>query len=327
MNDAESKTTQKDEEWATSRDIARELDIDYKTVCHWANHGKIRRKPAKKAGTYLYHREDAWIASNAHAPNQFNRLSAIDVPRFDDFLHVEGDNAIVASDAHVPFVDVDLFNGMLDFADRYSARTFLFIGDWNDEDSFGYFFHEQEPQTWEFEMAISDKCLEHLLQAFRHIKLCLGNHDKRLARLLQKGGKRISILYPFKKFLEHRKVEVTWHQKIIYRGNWHLEHPTNVQRVGGIPLTRRQATVEGHVCSAHGHMVGWQRSPSARWHMITLPMLADQGKIAYKALPNSWPNWNPGFLWLHGDIPIIIEKDSLDFWLRDMQLSDKKHGK
>jgi predicted phosphodiesterase len=231
---------------------------------------------------------------------------------FTDFWTLPWDEFIVASDAHCPYVDEEIFERMLKIADKLKIKNFLHAGDFFNQDQFSiYDTCGEDLVDWADEIDYSRKIYLGLKSVFKEIRFFMGSHDLRFWKLLLKSGKELPFNSAFKQADIPQK-DTSRYRYARINDEWHVTHPRNVIKINSTPALRLGAKVKRSIIFGHGHWWGQYKDPSASHYQIAPGCLVNSNKIAYARLwDTSHDLWTNGFLVVvEKNKPILFEKKS-----------------
>jgi len=98
-------------------------------------------------------------------------------------LEVSTTNAFVTSDFHIPFVDSFLLDLLLSLAEEHDVRTLFISGDVWDCDNYSAFVRLGPAVSFKEEIKNVREVMKQLLEVFKEIYICRGNHEMRWINL------------------------------------------------------------------------------------------------------------------------------------------------
>jgi len=261
---------------------------------------RIQCLDCKERGDRSYYTIDT--EGRAIGRNLGNRFKLTKNKNLFEPLKITRNKVMVASDAHIPLHDKELFNVMLNVSQAKQIKTLIFDGDLFNVDAFS-FFDMKVPEagksynfTWEREEA---------MEALRILELCydeiivnMGNHE--LNRLMQIFKGNLNLKDIFRLFtLNVHKYKITNRDHIILtsgKRKWRICHPLNYSQIKSRVAYRLADKYGMNVISAHGHFCGQVISLNGKYIVVDSGGLFDQKKVPYIQTTNLFPNWNQGFV-------------------------------
>jgi hypothetical protein len=218
-------------------------------------------------------------------------------------LDVDCDNALITSDFHLPFVDWWLFQEMIKSAKDNDIKTLFISGDMWDCDNYTKFTRLTPMEAFEEEVESVRFHLKILMQEFKDIYICRGNHEKRwidmnAGRMGMKELFKLAIPgnYSEDYFNEHVHITMDDHIRLTQSDNcWLLCHPKNFRIINLSVVRDLAAKYHCNVIGAHGHQMcqGWDKSG---WYRICDGGgLFDKNALEYLRDTNCYPETRSGF--------------------------------
>jgi hypothetical protein len=181
-------------------------------------------------------------------------------------LIVESDNVALTGDWHIPFVNYDLFNMLLEACEYHETRDIIVGGDFFDCDNYSKFPRLTTTATFEQELEEVAKVLKILKNNFDRIWFCRGNHEKRW-RDLNGGKTTVRHIFALTEVYEGYEVTEDDHIHLIHNNDpWLVCHPKNYRQITLSVVRDLCATHHCNVVGYHGHQFaqGWDRSGKYR---------------------------------------------------------------
>lgn len=245
-----------------------------------------------------------------------------DLPRYNNFLTVESENTIVIADAHIPFLDLQFFQDIMQFAKKEKVDTLIHGGDYFDQNAYARFYSPVKNIPWDIEEACGLEINNIIAEQFKSVVYEMGNHDMHIAHRLQSLGKEIGATSAYK-MITNKNVKITpYKHMVLLNGGekWHVEHPQKtVIKVNTVGAHRNQCSKKisemGSAIFAHGHTAGLTRSWNKENYIFTIGMVGDPEKIYYHSEPATYAEWDQTFIWINKGVPHLIWKDEIWWWL------------
>ncbi len=213
--------------------------------------------------------------------------------RYLDWLKIEGD-VIVTTDWHIPWHDIDLCNKALAVANKFKIRQLIIGGDLLDLSPLSPFMKDDLQDTLESELCEAERIMSALWESFDNIWMIMGNHEKRLNRLLnsQLTPKRLK-----KMFEDSNKFVISDFSYCVVNNKWRITHPKSYRQTRGSVANRLALLHKQNIIMAHGHQVNISSDDSATYIIIDSGGMFDRVKVAYSMLDDTtYPNWQNGFV-------------------------------
>ena len=215
-------------------------------------------------------------------------------------LELEGD-WIITADWHIPFLDEEMLELMLNIAKENKIKNLLIAGDLFD------FSHLKssarlerffEMQTLEDEFKIAKDLMSLLQNEFKQIVIIPGNHDLWLMKKLEG-----EITFPtFIKAVLDTCITSPYSFVIIHteKGDWRVSHPASYRKSYlAAPKELSLKFPEQHMIITHYHRFTIGLSPDASHFYIELPAFCQIEKLLYtKLVDNFYPTQVAGFGYL-----------------------------
>lgn len=182
-------------------------------------------------------------------------------------LYITSSNILVAPDWHTPFYSETLLSRLLKEAEEHSVEDIAIPGDFWDCDNLKLQLNLAWGLTFQREIQSVAMVLQILVDTFKHVWFCRGNHEWRWTRTMN-GVAGMDELFAMTGITHG--YEVTNDNSIILKtkaGDWLLCHPRQYRQT---KLSLADAIAEKYhmnVVCAHGHFFGqgWSRSG---WYQI-----------------------------------------------------------
>lgn len=249
--------------------------------------------------------------TDAHPRNRINQPShgmAAELEERRTPINVTCNNPVmITSDFHLPFIDFDLFKNMITNAKQYSVDTLFISGDMWDCDNYTRFVRmtptvnafQEEIDSIKFHLKI-------LMQEFKHIYICRGNHEKRWIDMNagRMGMKELFALarpsnYSEDYWDDHVHITMDDHMYLQHNDQkWLLCHPKNFRIINLSVVKDLAAKYRCNVIGAHGHQMcqGWDRG--GHYRIVDGGGLFDKHALEYLRETNCYPETRSGYYML-----------------------------
>ena len=222
-------------------------------------------------------------------------------------------NGVVASDLHIPVIDLNVMVQIVEEAVKHNATDYLaVVGDLFNFDSLSDYMPKQSDAGLPGELEFAQELLVKLLEVFDVIYITKGNHDIRLARSL--GYKlafehTIKMCFPDITPEQRDRIIVTGNDYLIIdssNGKWHCAH-TNAYSKIPLAVPRELCDVlQMHVAGAHRHHHAIGKSKSGNHYAVELGGAFDRSRTTYlRNWTTTFPVWVPGFMILTDGVPYL----------------------
>ncbi len=240
-------------------------------------------------------------------------------PRYTKPLSVKGSFAFI-SDIEVPFHNSEFINQVFSIAAAYGVRQAVYGGDWLHLEAFSPF--PGADTDADEEIIEIEEYLPGFLEPFDKIVWCMGNHDDRAARML---NRKISneralrmVLSPALMATFREKVTMSEYYWCKAEGNWLCEHQKNNSTVPTRVAQALSAKFHANVITAHTHKCGMVRT-NGYW-AIDSGCGVDVKRLAYPNLRHSTHTemQNGAVLMLKHQssyVPLLITPETVGFQL------------
>ena len=236
------------------------------------------------------------------------------------WLRLTGD-FIIASDWHVPYFSAALTERLCQIAEAWKIRQLLIPGDLVSFNAYSRFDKIDRLDAVEKDKDAASALLKILFRTFDTIYWTLGNHDKRVLRMLAYGfdladfGRILT-----KEAAAGQRLICSGHGYSVVNKTWRVTHPKSYSRDGGKVPAKLADKFRMSVIGAHGHHMGIQTSANKADVGIDLGGMFDPTMIDYIMQEDSThPMWTPGFgvirnncYYMFTDNPRLTD---WDFWL------------
>lgn len=260
--------------------------------------------------------------------HQQSLKSRLDMPSkiYNDYLHIETDDAIVISDIELPDADPIMLQAAIAMGKQYGIKTLIIAGDLIATD-------QASLNSWEEVIKTGDeppfqRVIEHTKQVlktfgeqFKTMYCISGNHDERVAR--KTGGEvHLGMLLPDLKFSQYNFMWIKTSRGYVY-----ITHPQNYSsNSAGLGQKLYNVTVapdssKPHVVLAHTHQAQQATSPDGIREIHALGTMRDPLKTKYKSTrSNTHHQWTQGFLMLRKGYfyPMVRGTTDWQFYLKDL---------
>jgi predicted phosphodiesterase len=216
-------------------------------------------------------------------------------------------DAIVTSDWHVPYCDLNLAEKVIDTAKKNKIKKIVIAGDFLNLDILSVFVSKPYELDKELDNAYDVWSL--LSETFEEIIYLPGNHEWRLNRKLETPCEFRRIVRMFAQETENCKIITSEYDSITLfseNSEWLICHPKNYSQIKNRIAYRLAGKYECNTISAHGHFCGMVVSESGKYVCIDSGGLFDPNKILYAQNTTTYPVWNQGFAMVVGGKPTIL---------------------
>lgn len=121
-------------------------------------------------------------------------ITDVKLPSYENRGKITVDNSIIAFDLHSPYHDPELVKKMFQIARKANIDTLILGGDTTEFKSLYYKEGQDAEYSWTEEMKMTKELMKVLTSEFKHVYWIKGNHDHRVARLLN-SNKAMMDLY------------------------------------------------------------------------------------------------------------------------------------
>lgn len=275
----------------TIREAAEALGINESTL-----HRVYRRKTGESPIT-LREAMSGVKSKAIEIKNQSELLSSDD-----EIIIPKGTRGVVTSDWHIPLVDAEAVEVMLQEAVRNNATDYLVIaGDFLNLDALSRFPIKQRGSSLENELLVAREIIQELVKTFDSIIITKGNHDERLWVAL---GDKVSYKQTIGWLLGldvQDKVRLTSRDNVtietLGEHNWYICHTRQYSKVPlKIPI-ELAAIHEMNIAAGHRHHHAIGNSLNGKYRVVELGGLYDTQATEYiKSYSNTMPRWVNGFM-------------------------------
>lgn len=230
---------------------------------------------------------------------------------------LEGDWMIVG-DVHVPSTDWELAALAAEVAKRHlkKPRRLLIAGDLFNMDRFSAFPHISMPPSWTEERQAAEKLLSTWLKTFDEIRWFVGNHERRLQKLMVEVLETTDLLSVIIANPQKAKFSNFSYCHIdTVGGRYLVVHPKNYSRNQLTVARNLTVKTRQHVISFHEHhaSMGWDDSGNNL--IVNGGSLVDPSKVAYMSLDMSTiPTSKQGFVMLRAGVPTLFGPPPITDW-------------
>jgi hypothetical protein len=215
-------------------------------------------------------------------------------------LRVKSDCVMVTCDWHVPFLDYELADQLLEDARQMGIHDLIVGGDFWDCDNYSIFVPLKEAgmsfkQTFQGEVEEVQDVLMVLTHAFDNIWFCRGNHEFRW--MAQNGGKMgMKELFFTTGITEGYEVTQDDHLILDHCGqDWLICHPRSYRQA---PLSVGRDLAAKHqmnVVVAHGHGFAQGQDRSGHFQVLDGGGLFDARQLEYMRQTSTHPAVQSGY--------------------------------
>lgn len=168
-------------------------------------------------------------------------------------------NVGIISDTHLPFERPDYLNFCISIFDRCKCDTIIHIGDLVDNHGISYYEKDPDGLSPADEMAEVDKHLKRWFLAFPDLYLCLGNHDRMVARKSRTFG------LPSRAFKSFREI---WDFPLGWRVDFTWEF-CGVRYQHGTGLSGQYAHIKAAESNRQSTVIGHTHSTLATHYLVS----------------------------------------------------------
>jgi Icc-related predicted phosphoesterase len=180
-----------------------------------------------------------------------------------DFLQVNCKETIVTSDWHIPYINIDIVNRMLQTAKRMKIKTLVIAGDFLSLEVFAFWTQSrQHTPSFVKELSMCETILDMMLKWFEWIIILPGNHERRYWRALD-GRDDFTHLMQYltrKKVKESmKKIELSYYSYIEIKDGinpfkWRITHQKNYSKNDlAVPRQLSHKFSNVNILCAHTH--------------------------------------------------------------------------
>lgn len=223
---------------------------------------------------------------------------------------IENDNVLVAGDFHIPFVNKEYLEKLIDTKEEYNVKTLLINGDFFDMENIMFQRHgtAQASETFKQEISYVKRYLKSLSDEFEHIYISSGNHEASWVKYTH-GLSSVSMLYDMCKKPDN--VEITEADYMILESDgvpFRVCHPKNFSR---IPLSVGRVLASKYsqnIISGHSHTCARGTDVSGKWNVIDNGGMFDSKHLKYIAgSTTTYPAQKNGFSHvIDGEVYVIV---------------------
>jgi len=212
-------------------------------------------------------------------------------------ITVDGRDALILSDLHIPYLNVPLYEKAIRVARNRGIGRVVIAGDLVDFGSISSYPGQTESLSVREELRLARERLEELEDNFEEVICLTGNHDARLAHHLG-GGLGVADLGLPGVWSDH------WY---CYIGSWMIVHPVSYSEK--LAVTRDLADIYGmNVIAGHTHQWGITKSRSGKYEAVEIGCMCLESATPYKALRiTRYARWVPGFAILQNDVCYLYD--------------------
>ena len=225
---------------------------------------------------------------------------------------------MIVGDVHVPSTDWELAALVAEVAKKNlrKPRRLLIAGDLFNMDKFSFFPHIATPPTWTEERAAAENLLSVWLHTFDEIRWFVGNHERRLQRLMVEVLETTDLLSVIIANPKKAKFSNFSYCHIESAGQQYIVvHPRNYSRNQLSVARLLSEKTKKHVISFHEHhaSIGWDHS--GQLLLVNGGSLVDPSKVAYMHLDvSTLPISKPGFVMLQSGVPTLFGNPPMTNW-------------
>jgi len=241
-------------------------------------------------------------------------IPAASSKRYDDFMVVEAERALVLGDVEVPCHHAGILEAACDVAQKYNTDTLIINGDFIALDSFSTWARSTACRAFfKEEIEPAYNILITFLKVFKRVCCVTGNHERRLAHRVE-GEFTVGELFTMRtgvEFSEYAYCTLISGDKEIL-----VVHQDNYSKQP-LAVARELASIHHkNIIAGHTHHQAFGYDKSGKYWIVDGGCARDMEHTGYKKLRvNTFPMWNLGFtMVLHGQ-PYLINMDNLDLWL------------
>lgn len=218
----------------------------------------------------------AWERKNGHLLNlpprkvipnkvtgQFEIVLGQPTRIWTDFLQVKCSEMVIASDWHIPFINIKLVNRMMQTAKRMKIKTLVIPGDFLSLEVFAFWTQSrQNTPSFTKELSMCEEILDMMLRWFEWIIILPGNHERRFWHALD-GRDDFTALMQYltrKKVKESmKKIELSYYSYIEIKDGinpfkWRITHQKNYSKIDlAVPRQLSHKFSNVNILCAHTH--------------------------------------------------------------------------
>ena len=234
-------------------------------------------------------------------------------------LQIKSNNIAVISDCHIPFIDKFFLEQFRqDSADR-SINDLAIVGDFWDCDSLSiYPTYLGEKWSFDQEKIEIQKVLRILLDQFKNVYICQGNHEYRWARLhtALNTDQLWAQVFTVKNEADFtlldwpRNLHVTKNDYMLLNETWRLTHPRNYRQVALSVANVLAQKYHKNIANAHGHFAYGPEldQVSKSYWIMDLGGLFNPEAIEYMQRSSTYPALSRGYGFIQDDIPELVKE-------------------
>jgi hypothetical protein len=215
-------------------------------------------------------------------------------------LTIKSNNICIACDWHIPFYDANLMSEMFKTCDEYGIKEIAIPGDFWDCDNFSRFTNLTQSglswsQTFRGETEEVATVLSALVERFKGVYFCRGNHEK---RWMDQNLGKVNLADIFKLTGINNGYLTTNDDHIVLESGgeiWLLCHPRNFRQT---PLSVGRDLCAKYRCNvfvAHGHAFAQGRDRSGRYQIVDGGGLFDAAALEYLRNTSTFPAVQGGY--------------------------------
>jgi len=249
-------------------------------------------------------------------------------PKYNQPLKLMGD-AIIASCWHVPYWSRKFAQYLMDIAKGFGIKQLVIPGDFLNLGAFAKYYPNTKEVTTVQEFTSANELLKWLTTWFTKIYICRGNHEDRLwTRLLDREVPFEDVGALCGGSFNGRVIWTPYAYMLLKSGQetWRVTHPGSYSRIPTRVAQTLAQKYQQHICSAHGHLMGWSPSLSAQFNSVDSGGMFDISKIDYIGLEDTtYLRWIEGFVVIRNGKPYIFNELFCDFdwWYETLDIQAK----
>lgn len=211
-------------------------------------------------------------------------------------LEIASDNAALAGDWHIPFVDYDTVTDLFAAAEEHGTKTLLVPGDFWDCDNFSKFIKQAHTTSFEQEVENVAFVMDMLADVFDKVYFCRGNHENRWMNLTN-GMSNMEGLFAHT-MNRNLDYEVTRDDHmVLHQGEekWYVCHPKSFRQVNLSVAKDLAAKKLCNIASFHGHQWAQGRDRSGKFKLLDGGGMFNKHALAYLRDSTTYPETRGGF--------------------------------
>jgi len=235
-------------------------------------------------------------------------------PKYDEFMTVKADRAMVIGDVEVPCHDPEILEQACSIAKKFDIKTLIINGDFISLDSFSKWARSTVYKlAFKEELEPAVKILRIFLSLFSEVHCTTGNHERRLAHRLDG---EITIADFFKSLAGVEFSEYSY--CVLESGGTEIlvAHQDNYSRLP-LAVARELASIyHKNIICGHTHHQAAGFDKSGKYWIVDGGCMRDPLHTEYKSTRiNTFPKWNAGGTFVIDGNPYLFNKSNYTFWI------------